>query len=216
MFTRAWEEHVYCCSWMEHSVNFFISVIVFFSCEVPFDFLLCFIFFCLTPIFSFVLRVFVLFWNMVRTAFQSFSDHSAHGSFHDIPHPRPRRVDFSWTLFHLCHRQLQFWTALLPCLGCGLVGGGRKNFPQGSHQDYSSGLESLFCSFFFLFFLSKKQKFTINTSSNEMALRRGEVCGVLIESEFGKARISDGHFACLSSSLYTWGPSTIVRGFLFL
>ena len=89
-----------------------------------------------------------------------------------------------------------------------------------SHRVLTKIIPQVLRVFFFFFFLSLfpklKQKFTINTFSNEMALRRGEVCGVLIESEFGKARISDCHFACLSSSLYTWGPSTIVRGFLFL
>lgn len=49
-----------------------------------------------------------------------------------------------------------------------------------------------------------------------MDLQREEFYGALIESECGKAKILNGHFSCLSSSLYIWGPGNTVRGFQFL
>lgn len=47
----------------------------------------------------------------------------------------------------------------------------------------------------------KTDVFTINTSSSEMGLQRGFYV-VLTEIESIEARISNGHLACLSISLY--------------
>lgn len=53
----------------------------------------------------------------------------------------------------------------------------------------------------FFFLKLKTDVFTINTSSSEMGLQRGFYV-VLTEIESIEARISNGHLACLSISLY--------------
>lgn len=45
--------------------------------------------------------------SIVRS-FQSLSDLSTHRSFHDIPHPWPKKANSSLMLFHLCCWQPQF------------------------------------------------------------------------------------------------------------
>lgn len=71
----------------------------------------------------------------------------------------------------------------------------------GGRQEKTTGL-SLDLEVFFVFFLKlKTDVFTINTSSSEMGLQRGFYV-VLTEIESIEARISNGHLACLSISLY--------------
>lgn len=155
------------CTWEECMLlqfdgafcGFLISV-VFFNSKFLLDFLLWFIFVCLTTLFSFVLSIFVFTsWNIVR----SFSEFvwSFNRSFHDIPHPWPKRANSSWMLFYLCCWQPQFLGQLCTPAGMWVDVWGQEK----THQVLTIRLSLRAWEAFFL--LSETQKFTVNMSSSE-------------------------------------------------
>lgn len=124
--------------------GFLISA-VFFNSKFPLDFLLWFIFVCLTTLFSFVLSVFVFTsWNIVRS-FSSLSDLST-DHFMTFPIPSQRKPTLVGCFSICAVDSPSFLDSSVPLLGYGLMCGGRRKLTRFLLPDCPSELERLFFS----------------------------------------------------------------------